>query len=74
MLVLSDDSPSEVLAILVHRHLGALELVELAADRGLVARGEPRPWLVRATVVVVRLGTRHYVCTGTIVVQITKTL
>lgn len=49
--------PGEVLAVLVHRHLGALELVELAADGGLVARSQPRPRLVGATVVVVRL--RH---------------
>lgn len=46
-----------MLAVLVHGHLGALELVELAADGGLVARREARPRLVRAPVVVVRLRT-----------------
>lgn len=45
-------------AVLVHRHLGALELVELAADGRLVPRSEPRPRLVRASVVVVRLQTK----------------
>lgn len=44
-----------MLALLVHGHLGALELVELAADGGLVARRQPGPRLVRAPVVVVSL-------------------
>lgn len=47
--------PRKVLAILVHSHLGALELVELAADGRLVAWRQPRPRLVRASVIIVSL-------------------
>lgn len=42
---------------LVHRHLRALELVQLLADRRLVLGRQPRPRFVRAPIVVVRL--RH---------------
>lgn len=47
--------PGKVLAILVHGHLGALELVELSSDGGLIPRSQPGPWLVGAPVVIMRL-------------------
>lgn len=47
--------PSEVLAVLVHSHLGAFELIELAPDGSLVARSQSRPRLVRASIIVVCL-------------------
>lgn len=42
---------------LVHRHFGALELVQLLAYGRLVLGRQPRPRLVRTPIVVVRL--RH---------------
>ena len=45
--------------LLVDVHLGGLDVVELLAEHGLVARREAGPRLVRAPVVLVRLGHVH---------------
>ena len=47
----------QVPRVLMHVHLGRLEVVELLADHGLVARRQPGPRLVGAPVILV--GLRH---------------